>query len=84
MSDEDTKRRLDDLEKRVAALEGSAQPKRDLPPARICPISSSEMRVTKERPHDTFDFAGLKIHEMACTKCGHKTERNFNPAKGYE
>jgi hypothetical protein len=84
MESDDLLQRVSDLERRVDLLEASRQRAASVPLARICPICCSEMRVVREKPHDDFAFAGLKVHEMACTKCDHKTERNFNPSKGYE
>ena len=72
-------KRVTELEHRLAALEG--KPK--APIGRECPICGSEMRVVAEHPHSTFGFAGLKVHDMQC-ECGHSTQRNFAPGKGYE
>jgi uncharacterized protein with PIN domain len=76
-------RRIDDLEKRVAALEAGAT-KSKAPAALQCPVCGGELKITDEREHDQFGFAGLKVHKMTCTKCGKTVERNYQPGKGYE
>lgn len=68
------------LEDELAALR--KRPK--IPDARVCPLCQSEMRVTAERADAEFGFAGLKVHEMECTKCHNKATRQFSPGKGYE
>jgi hypothetical protein len=85
MAEANLEARVMALETRLTKLEASLSAPRaqNLPPARICPLCGSGMKVTRELPHQHFDFAGLKVHQMECS-CGHKTERNFNPAKGYE
>jgi uncharacterized protein with PIN domain len=75
--------RIDDLEKRVAALEARAT-KSTAPLAHQCPICGGELKITSEREHSEFGFAGLKVHTMTCTKCGKTVERNYKPGKGYE
>lgn len=81
----DTPKKIQDLEARMAALETAASAQRALPKipaAKACPMCGAEMKVTAERPHPSFAFAGVKLHDMACS-CGHKTERLFDPSKGY-
>ena len=76
-------KRVAELERRVAELEeGKAAP--PVSPARICPICDATMKVVAEVAHPQFGFAGVKIHKLECPACGHKTERNFEPGKGYK
>jgi hypothetical protein len=43
------------------------------------------MKVVEEYPHPHLGIMGRKIHKMECSnpECGHKTERDFEPDKGY-
>jgi hypothetical protein len=78
-------KRVTELESRLAALENATKAQAQLPkpqPGRECPLCGAEMKVTAERPHPQFDFAGAKIHDMECA-CGNKAERQFTPGKGY-
>jgi uncharacterized protein with PIN domain len=75
--------RIDDLEKRVAALEAGANSPPVLP-ARQCPLCNGEMNVTSEQEHRQFGTFGVKVHTMTCTKCGNTAERNYTPGKGYD
>jgi hypothetical protein len=79
-------RRLKELEDRVSALETakpSLPPAPKIDPAKACPMCGSEMKVTAETAHPQFHFAGVKVHQLACTECGFKTDRDFSPGKGY-
>jgi hypothetical protein len=80
-------RRIEALEARIAELESErpSLPARSIiDPAKACPMCGTEMRVLSETPHPTFSFAGLKVHQMTCSECGHKTSRDFRPGKGYQ
>lgn len=76
-------KRVAELERQVAELQkASAQSKPQIS-GRECPICGSAMKVTKERPHPHFNFAGVKIHDMQCPDCGTAVQRTFEPGKGY-
>jgi len=79
-------KRVAELERQVAELNGKrsmAAAKPTVAPGRECPICGSSMKVLSELPHPQFGFGGMKIHEMECPECGHKTFRDFQPGKGY-
>lgn len=77
--------RIDELEKRVAVLEARATHKSPaIPSARQCPMCDGEMKVIREREHEHFGFAGVKVHSLKCIKCGNEAQRNFEPGKGYK
>ncbi len=76
-------KRIAELEQRVALLEGKAALPAPVDPARVCPLCQATMKVTAEKAHPDFGFAGMNIHEMLCEACGHKTERSIRPGKGY-
>ncbi len=76
--------RIDELERRVAALEARARSLPAVPAAKICPLCDGEMKVTKETPHGIFGEMGMKVHFMECTKCGNKVERDYVPGEGYK
>jgi Zn ribbon nucleic-acid-binding protein len=75
--------RLTELEKRVAELEerdgDAAKPTAGLQ----CPLCEGAMKVVAERPHEHFDFAGVKTRSVECSACGHRSERNWSPKDGY-
>lgn len=59
-----------------------AQPTKPINSAKQCPLCDAEMKVISEHPHPIFGDVGLKQHSMTCV-CGHRTERDFQPGKGY-
>jgi hypothetical protein len=76
-------KRVAELERQVAELQKNMMA---APSGRECPICGSIMKVVAEYPHPHFAFAGIKIHKMECqnSECAHKTERDFEPGKGYK
>ena len=76
-------KRMAEVESRLKALEERGAQKAPAPSALACPLCGGEMKVTSESPHPEFDFAGLKVHAVECPTCGHKTQRDFQPGKGY-
>ena len=78
-------KRVAELERRLDAMAaGQKAVEPPVAPAKICPICEATMKVTQERPHPQFQFAGVKLHLLECPACGHKTDRMFDPAKGYQ
>jgi hypothetical protein len=79
-------KRVIELEARIKALEESAAQRQitAVPNALACPLCGSGMKVTAETPHHEFAFAGVKVHSVECPNCGHKTDRDFRPSKGYK
>ena len=77
-------KRVAELERKVQQLETAASAKPSLPVGRECPICGAAMKVAAELAHPQFGFSGTKVHKMECPECGHKTERDFQPGKGYE
>jgi hypothetical protein len=76
-------KRVAELERKVQALEAASAAKAAAPAGKECPICGATMKVLGEFPHPTFDFAGHKIHQMKCEQCGHESQRDFTPGKGY-
>jgi|ERR1700731_1203515 hypothetical protein len=76
-------RRVSKLEKQVAELLDKAAKASSTPNGRECPICGATMKVLSELPHSNFGFAGRKIHALECQECGNKTNRDFEPGKGY-
>lgn len=56
---------------------------RKIPAAKVCPLCDAEMQVLSETPHPEFGVFGVKVHAMVCKGCGNKTDRRFDPNKGY-
>jgi len=79
-------KRVTELEARVKVLEESATQRQiaAAPNALACPLCGTIMKVTRESPHHEFAFAGIKVHTVECPNCGHKTDRDFRPGKGYK
>lgn len=60
--------RIDELERRVAALEGaSARPTANPVP---CPRCGAHMDLVASRPDPKFGFAGAKLDDRKCSSCG--------------
>jgi len=76
-------KRLAELERRVAELESKAVASLPTTDPKACAICGATMKVVREAPHPTFDFAGVKIHHMSCPECGTTASRDFRPGKGY-
>lgn len=76
-------RRISKLEKQVAELLDKAATASSPLKGRECPICGAIMKVLGEFDHPKFGFAGRKIHNMECQDCGNKTNRSFEPGKGY-
>ncbi len=78
-------KRVADLERAVDELQGksSGTSSVKVPSGRECPICGATMKVLSESAHPDFDFAGIKLHQMECSECGNKTNRDFEPGKGY-
>lgn len=78
-------RRVAELERAVGELQEkfatASSPK--APSGKECPICGATMKVLSEWPHPNFGFAGRKIHALECSECGNKTNRDFEPGKGY-
>lgn len=69
--------RLDELEKRVAALEARARGGA----VDACPLCGGEMKATKVRDHPTFGRFGMKEHTLSCAGCSHTETRRVDPNK---
>lgn len=76
-------KRVAELEARVKALEENRGAHVGPSPT-DCPKCGARMRVKREDPHPTFDFAGLKVHVLKCDGCGNMATRNYKPGTGYE
>ncbi len=74
--------RIDELERRLNALEGRAA--KPAPPAgRECPRCGVTMAVVREKPDLMFGPVGVKAHDLRCPDCGEETTRQYSPGKGY-
>ncbi len=62
-------RRVEALEKRLAALEA----KPAAPDWKTCARCGGAMAVTAEKPDPVFGDAGKKIFDLRCGACGHAT-----------
>ncbi|MDP3327719.1 hypothetical protein [Parvibaculum sp.] len=69
--------RLDELEKRVAALEARAKGGA----VDACPLCGGEMKVVSVMPHPTFGTFGIQQHSLACQSCTHSEKRKVDPNK---
>ena len=67
--------RIDELERRVAALEGRKPA--DKPTCLLC---GGALRVTAEAPHPTGHVFGIKRLTLRCADCGAETTRDWDPA----
>lgn len=67
--------RVDQLERRLAALEAS---KAVTPTSGTCRFCHGRLRVIDEKPHPDFGFAGRKVLTLECQNpsCGKKTTRD--------
>ncbi|WP_304271193.1 hypothetical protein [Brevundimonas naejangsanensis] len=67
--------RVDQLERRLAALEAS---KATVPSAGTCNFCQGALRVIGEAPHPHFDFAGHKVLTLECQNpsCGKTTTKH--------
>lgn len=72
--------RIGELESRVAALEAALAAKPSPNRCTIC--REGEYRTYAEGPDPTFGVFGMRLLKMRCDRCGHETERQFDPAKG--
>ncbi|KQP02635.1 hypothetical protein ASF26_14495 [Methylobacterium sp. Leaf93] len=70
-------KRLQELEDRVAALEGKPTAKA----AEACPLCESPMKVTRVEEHPVFGILGAKEHTLTCTGCTHTETRRVDPSK---
>jgi hypothetical protein len=68
--------RLDELEKRVSALEaGSPEPRRD-----ACPFCiSGSIRVKTIKPHPIFGVMGVEERDLVCDSCGKTQTVMYDP-----
>jgi hypothetical protein len=76
-------RRVSKLEKQVAELLDKAANAPSTPNGRECPMCGVIMKVLGEYNDPRFGFAGRRIHNMECPECRNKTDRMFQPGKGY-
>lgn len=67
---------LDELKKRVAALERQLQQAG----GEVCPkCRMAAFKLISSIPHPTFDFAGTKLDSMKCSACNYEETRNRDP-----
>lgn len=69
--------RLDEIEKRLAALEARATGGA----IDACPLCGGEMKVTQVRPHPTFGRFGVQERTLSCASCPHTEARRIDPNK---
>lgn len=69
--------RLDELEKRVAAIEARAKGGA----IDACPLCGGETKVVSVAPDGTFGVFGHERHTLKCQSCGKTRTRKFDPNK---
>ena len=70
-------RRIDELERRVAALEAAGTGKISEP---RCPLCETGVLKTKSvRPDPTFGDMGVQQHTLVCSDCSHTERRQITP-----
>lgn len=74
-----TPARVDELEKRVAALEARLAAPQVV--AEPCPYCSGPLKLVSEAPAQHFGVFGVKERTYRCEPCGQSISRQYDPRK---